>query len=127
MTGKRPNVITKDVYERIKWIRDVYGDTQAEFAQRLGVPQSQVSYMEAGKREPNYETLDRLIDLGWDLEWVIKGTSDKNNKQQNINVRSIENMVSKLKPDEVLFIRKVLELYLKKNREEETEQKDENE
>jgi hypothetical protein len=36
-------------------------------------------------------------------------------------------MVSKLKPDEVLFIRKVLELYLKKNREEETEQKDENE
>jgi hypothetical protein len=83
--------------------------------------------MEAGKREPNYETLERLIDLGWDLEWVIKGTHDKNNKQQNINVRSIENMVSKLKPDEVLFIRKVLELYLKKNREEETEQKDENE
>ena len=127
MTGKRPNVITKDVYERIRWIRDVYGDNQAEFAQRLGVHQSQVSYMEAGKREPNYETLERLIDLGWDLEWVIKGTHDKNNKQQNINVRSIENMVSKLKPDEVLFIRKVLELYLKKNREEETEQKDENE
>lgn len=113
--GKHPKVETQTVYERIKVIRNIYGDSQDEFAKRLGVPQSQISYLESGQREPNYEMLNKLIDMGWDVEWIIKGAVAQ--KDKDVNLRAINNMVEKLKPEEIRFVRKVLEMYMKHNKE----------
>lgn len=48
---------------RLKLLREKAGYSQYSFADAFGVSQSAVGNWEAGKREPNYETTERLADF----------------------------------------------------------------
>ena len=47
---------------RLKQLREDSGDSQYTFADKFGVSQSTIGNWEAGKREPNFETLRKLAD-----------------------------------------------------------------
>ena len=48
---------------RLKELREKAGYSQYSFADSLGVAQSTVGNWEAGKREPNFETTQRIADF----------------------------------------------------------------
>ena len=48
---------------RLKELRENVGLSQYAFAERFGVSQSTVGNWEAGKREPNFETMQRIADF----------------------------------------------------------------
>jgi len=47
---------------RLKQLREGNGDSQYTFADKFGISQSTIGNWEAGKREPNFETLLNLAD-----------------------------------------------------------------
>ena len=49
--------------DRLKELRKDKGMTQVQLAETLGVSKGTVAMWEIGKREPNFETLDRLSDI----------------------------------------------------------------
>jgi transcriptional regulator with XRE-family HTH domain len=121
MTGNIPKGKATTIYERMLLIRTVYGDNQKEFAKRLELPQSQISYMESGQREPNIETVIKLGEFGWDMEWILKGESAEQQKdfgESNVNKKAIMGLLNHLQPKEITYVRKALELYVKSKKEE---------
>ncbi len=48
---------------RLKELRENAGLSQYKFADKFGVAQSTVGSWEAGKREPNFDTMQRLADF----------------------------------------------------------------
>lgn len=48
---------------RLKMLRENAGYSQYSFADKFGVSQSTVGNWEAGKREPNFSTMQRLADF----------------------------------------------------------------
>ena len=49
--------------ERLKELRKEKNLTQVQLAEALGVSKGTIAMWEIGKREPNFETLDRLSDI----------------------------------------------------------------
>ena len=49
--------------ERLKELRKEKNMTQVQLAEALGVSKGTIAMWEIGKREPNFETLDRLSDI----------------------------------------------------------------
>ena len=49
--------------ERLKELRKGKNMTQVQLAEALGVSKGTIAMWEIGKREPNFETLDRLSDI----------------------------------------------------------------
>ena len=49
--------------DRLKELRKENNMTQVQLAETLGVSKGTVAMWEIGKREPNFETLDRLSDV----------------------------------------------------------------
>ncbi len=61
--------------QRLKNIREHYRMTQAEFAEKLNVKQSYLSFVEGDKRKPTDVFLDSLYDVyRVNSEWLTKGT-----------------------------------------------------
>lgn len=121
MAGKIPNGKATTIHDRMLLIRNVYGDTQKDFAKRMDIPQSQVSYMESGQREPSIDTVSKLGKFGWDVDWILNGESQDMSKgfeESNINKRAIMAILNHLQPEEIQYTRKALELYLKSKQEE---------
>lgn len=57
---------------RLKELRENSGLSQYKFADRFGVAQSTVGSWEAGKREPNFETMQRLADFfGVSVDYLL--------------------------------------------------------
>lgn len=49
--------------ERLKELRKINNMTQAQLAEKLGIAGGTVAMWETGKREPNYETLNKLSEI----------------------------------------------------------------
>lgn len=62
--------------ERIKTLREKYGYTQEELAQRLGLTKNAISLYEHGKRNPSIETLEALCDIFNVTMDYLTGNSD---------------------------------------------------
>lgn len=61
---------------RMKQLRQEHNMSQEELAARLGISRSAVGMYEQGKREPDFEVLDKIADLfGVDLSYML-GSSD---------------------------------------------------
>lgn len=57
---------------RLKELRENAGLSQYGFADRFGVSQSTVGNWEAGKREPNFQTMERLADFfGVSVDYLL--------------------------------------------------------
>ncbi|UOF90768.1 helix-turn-helix transcriptional regulator [Fodinisporobacter ferrooxydans] len=58
--------------QRLKWLREKRGLTQAEMAEKLNMSQPGYSKIESGRSEPNLETLVKLPKiLGEDLNFIV--------------------------------------------------------
>jgi transcriptional regulator with XRE-family HTH domain len=58
--------------DRLRQLRSKKGLTQAELARVLSIGESTVSFYESGKRQPDYETLNRLADcFGCSVEYLV--------------------------------------------------------
>ena len=60
--------------ERLKKARKNTGFTQGETAQEIGIPRSTLANYEAGRTEPDIETLCKLIDFYGVCANAILGT-----------------------------------------------------
>lgn len=57
---------------RLKELREKAGYSQYSFADKFGVAQSTVGSWESGKREPNFETMQRLADFfGVSVDYLL--------------------------------------------------------
>jgi transcriptional regulator with XRE-family HTH domain len=66
---------TEKICERIKFIRDQSGMNQSEFSKKVGIPQSSVSELESGVREPSSNTILKLILFSDNINarWLLTG------------------------------------------------------
>jgi transcriptional regulator with XRE-family HTH domain len=61
--------------ERVRLARERYNLTQAEFADRLSVKQSYLSYIEHDKRPPSEKILKKMyLSYKINAEWILYGT-----------------------------------------------------
>ena len=63
--------------ERLKELRKDKNMTQVQLAEALGVSKGTVAMWEIGKREPNFETLNRLSDI-FDkrIDYILGNSND---------------------------------------------------
>ena len=61
---------------RLIQIRLAFGESQSQFARRLGDPglQKRLSDYESGKTGPTVDFLDRVSAIGVNVHWLICGT-----------------------------------------------------
>jgi transcriptional regulator with XRE-family HTH domain len=63
--------------ERIKWVREYYNRSQADFSEILSIDQSYLSYIENGKKKPSDKITRKLItDYNVNPEWLRVGAGD---------------------------------------------------
>ena len=75
--GQETNSQLNAIGERIQSIEDRLGLSQLNFARQLGVSQSFLSQVEAGKRKPSFELLFSLhTRFKVELPWVLTGTGE---------------------------------------------------
>lgn len=68
--------------ERLKELRKEKNLTQVQLAEALGVSKGTIAMWEIGKREPNFETLDRLSDI-FDkrIDYILGYSNDASSPQ----------------------------------------------
>lgn len=66
------------ISKRIKTVRESFGLTQEEFAERIELGRSHVSLLESGKRSPSDLTVSNICRVyGVNREWLVDGKGDK--------------------------------------------------
>ena len=58
---------------RIKKIRTSLGQTQGEFAKKLGLSRSAISKVENGSQEPSMDVLSKLFEMRTSFSWLFAG------------------------------------------------------
>ena len=65
--------------DRIKELRILNKDTQADLAEKLGMSRSYISILECGKREPQHEELEAIADIyNVDMNYLYGKQSEMN-------------------------------------------------
>ncbi|KYG90851.1 hypothetical protein A0U40_17805 [[Bacillus] sp. KCTC 13219] len=65
--------------ERLRSLREKRGLKQTEFAERMGIPNQNVSNYERGFRQPDYETLKKFADFfEVSTDYLLGRTNQKN-------------------------------------------------
>ncbi len=68
-----------ELSERIKELRMLNKDTQADLAKKLGMSRSYISMLECGKREPQREELETIADIyNVDMNYLFGKQSELN-------------------------------------------------
>lgn len=80
MRDSQPNSVDEDVAAkriefglRLKQLRESIGETQEQFAERLGVGRLAVLRYESGLRSPGIDQIQALMDLDVDLSLLVFG------------------------------------------------------
>lgn len=63
--------LLREIGQRLTRIRS--SSSQAEFAPRIGLHKNTLGTYERGDREIGGEALARLVDLGWNVNWLLTG------------------------------------------------------
>ncbi len=85
--------------KRLKKLRLKKGLTQAELAKMLNIGESTISFYEAGKREPDYEMLNRFADLfNVSVDYIL-GRTDFNKPIETIAAHRVDDPMDDL-PEE---------------------------
>lgn len=64
---------------RLKQLRENAGYTQYSFAKQFGISQAAIAHWESGKREPNFETTQRLADFfGVSVDYLLGRVDELN-------------------------------------------------
>lgn len=63
---------------RIKTVRQKFGLTQAQFAERISLSQNYIALIETGKRDPSDRTISDICrEFGVSLDWLKNGGDEK--------------------------------------------------
>lgn len=63
---------------RIKTVRQKFGLTQAQFAERISLSQNYIALIETGKRDPSDRTISDICrEFGVSLDWLKNGGDQK--------------------------------------------------
>jgi len=66
--------MSKEIGERVLWVRTQNGLSQRDFAARLGISSGGISQIESGKTMPGGEFLLRIHEeFGVDVTWLLTG------------------------------------------------------
>ncbi|MGB1835814.1 XRE family transcriptional regulator [Marinobacter adhaerens] len=68
------NVIAGAIGERLTQIRGA--KSQGAFAEELGVHKNSLGHYERGNRVPDAETLLKLVEMGYDANWLLTGKGE---------------------------------------------------
>lgn len=71
MQQSTQNVIATAIGERLTQIRG--SKSQGAFAEELGVHKNSLGHYERGNRVPDAETLLKLVEMGFDANWLLTG------------------------------------------------------
>lgn len=72
-------IYTGGLNDRIKELRILNKDTQADLAEKLGMSRSYISMLECGKREPQREELEAIADIyNVDMNYLYGKQSELN-------------------------------------------------
>lgn len=112
-----------NVAERIKYIREYFGYTQAEFAKKIGITTTHANRLEKQSREPSIALLKVICkEFGVNEEWLIEGKGEMFTPKPDdiieaflnkINASDIERAFVKAYVKLNEFQRKVFQDYLK--------------
>lgn len=112
------------IANRLIIIRNSEGISQKEFAKRLGISQSMLSYIENGQRAPNLQMIQKASQFGYPVEWILNGEDNAEptiqNKRQK-DIASIAENIHKLSNREVHFVRQWIELFVQSQQDEKDE------
>ncbi len=82
---------------RLKELREKMGLSQYAFADRFGISQSTIGNWEAGKREPNFKTMQRIADFfGVTVDYLL-GRQEKEEESSQLNSRDEKDIQKRLK------------------------------
>lgn len=88
--------MSKNFGDILKELRENCGLTQRELATRLGLGYSTVAMYESGKREPNFETLEKIADyFNTDMNYLY-GKTDVKNRMTIIEGTDIIHSITKI-------------------------------
>lgn len=74
-----------NIGERIKKLRTEHGDTQQALAEKLGITNSYISYIESGERDPSTELLEGVADIyNVDMNYLY-GTQESQNTHRLVS------------------------------------------
>jgi transcriptional regulator with XRE-family HTH domain len=100
---------------RIQAVKERLGLNQSSFARQLGVSQSFLSQVAAGKRKPSFELLYSLFTrFGVDLPWILTGAGEMFS-QQHRESRFAEQFPGVPLEEEVMDLVKSLAVPIMKN------------
>lgn len=74
--------------DRIKSWRAALGLTQAEFAQRAGMPKASLIGYEVGQRKPGADALAAIAKTGVNVTWLLTGEGDMLPAEKEIQEKS---------------------------------------
>ncbi|NBH99391.1 XRE family transcriptional regulator [Hominisplanchenecus murintestinalis] len=106
MVGKMPEF--KDM---LKYFRIKEGLSQSELAEKLGMSASRISMYEVGKREPDFESEEKIADFfNTDLN-TLRGrdVETNSNKISDPDIRRIQRAREKMSEQEKSKMMKILE------------------
>ncbi|RHQ17449.1 XRE family transcriptional regulator [Lachnospiraceae bacterium AM48-27BH] len=92
--------------EMLKYLRTRENLSQSELASKIGVAKSTISMYEAGKREPDFETLEAIADLfNVDMNFLLgrDGTENDEHYYFNNDARDLAQFVFENPEYKVLF------------------------
>ena len=121
MATSRPKKTHKEqakqetINERIKLARLTTGKSQREFSEKLGKQQSYLSEIEQGRRKVSVELVQLLGEMGFDLNWILYGKSEKEAVADAIYsdelMASIFATLKRLRSEDLKYVDKALKLY----------------
>jgi transcriptional regulator with XRE-family HTH domain len=59
--------------KRLKQAREAVGMTQVDLAEKVGLAQSYLSSIEAGKKQPSSHLLQEMAELGVSIDYILRG------------------------------------------------------
>lgn len=106
------------IAERLKYLRKQKRLTQSELAEKLNITRGTYAHYEIGKRNPDYETLNRLADFfDVDTDYLLgrtdkkKSTKDESEFESFINDPELERWHKELPKSSEEDLRKLRKMW----------------
>lgn len=109
------------INDRIRIARVVSELSQKEFAARIGTQQNVISEIENGSRRVTANLIQEVGKMGFDLNWLLYGTSDNDAVSELVysisdNKKILLNIFADLKDlptKDLLYLQEAIEVYVK--------------
>lgn len=77
------------VAKRLREARGFYDENQKEMAARLGAPYRTYQGWENGVAPPSLDVLNRLVELGFNADWLLAGTGPMRRPEEDASFQAV--------------------------------------